>query len=124
MKGPVKARVRYTAEDDGLSLPWHGAAYVNPPYGRTLSAWVEKARREHDEGNARAVVLLIPARTDTAYWHDHVASATAWFLRGRLKFNDGPQAAPFPSALVVWGATPEEVAALGEVVPGRRASSR
>lgn len=70
---------------------------------------------------SEAVVLLIPAHTDTAYWHDHVASATVWFLRGRLTFNEGPQAAPLPSALVVWGASPEEVAAIDDV-PGRRAS--
>lgn len=119
-KGPVKARVHYTEEDDGLSLPWHGAVYVNPPYGRTLAEWVEKARREHVEGRARVVVLLIPARTDTAYWHDHVTTAEVWFLRGRLRFNDGPAAAPFPSALAVWGANPEEVAGLDEVLPGSR----
>ncbi|OJW05302.1 MAG: hypothetical protein BGO49_31130 [Planctomycetales bacterium 71-10] len=119
-KGPVKARLHYTVEDDGLSLPWHGVAYVNPPYGKTLHAWVEKARREHVEGRARKVVLLIPARTDTAYWHDHVTTAEVWFLRGRLKFNDGPRPAPFPSALAVWGASEEEVAGLDEVVPGRR----
>ena len=71
---------------------------------------------------SEAVVLLIPARTDTAYWHDHAASATVWFLRGRLRFNDGSQAAPFPSALVVWGASPEGGAALDGVVPGRRPS--
>ncbi len=62
-----------------------------------------------------------PVHTDTAYRHDHVASATVWFLRGRLTFNEGPQAAPLPSALVVWGASPEEVAAIDDV-PGRRAS--
>jgi phage N-6-adenine-methyltransferase len=120
-KGPVKARVHLTAEDDGLSLPWHGVVFVNPPYGRSLSSWVEKARGEYQRGRARAVVLLIPARTDTAYWHEQIAgSAAVWFLRGRLKFSKSRQSAPFPSALFVWGASPEEVSALDAVLPGRR----
>ncbi len=119
--GPVKARQRFTAEDDGLTLPWFGRVFVNPPYGRILGSWVEKARTEFDEGRARAVVLLIPARTDTAYWHEHITgSASVWFLRGRLKFSHGRQSAPFPSALIVWGASPEELSTLDAVIPGRR----
>ena len=54
------------------------------------------------------MVALLPARPDTAYWHEHVAGrAVVYFLRGRLRFSDGEQAAPFPSALVLWGAEPE-----------------
>src|SRR4051794_38053719 len=69
----VKARVHFTEDDDGLALPWHGTVFVNPPYGRGLAAWVAKARREVEERRARTVVALLPARPDTAYWHDHVA---------------------------------------------------
>jgi phage N-6-adenine-methyltransferase len=113
-KGPVKARVRFTADDDGLSLPWHGTVFVNPPYGRAIAHWIAKARSEFEQGNAQRVVLLIPARTDTSYWHEHIQDrAKVWFLRGRLKFNDGKQSAPFPSALVIYGAGPEECDALG-----------
>lgn len=114
----VNARVHFTHEDDGLTLPWHGVVFVNPPYGRTLGLWVAKARREVEEGRARTVVALLPARPDTAYWHEHVAGrAVVYFLRGRLRFSDGEQAAPFPSALVVWGAEPETILALDRALP-------
>ena len=117
-RSPVHARVHFTHEDDGLSLPWHGVVFVNPPYGRTLGLWVAKARREVEEGRAQTVVALLPARPDTAYWHEHVAGrAVVYFLRGRLKFSDGEQAAPFPSALVLWGAKPENIIALDRALP-------
>jgi site-specific DNA-methyltransferase (adenine-specific) len=91
--------------------------FVNPPYGRGLAAWVAKARREVDEGRATTVVALLPARPDTAYWHDHVAGkAVIYFLRGRLRFGDGEQSAPFPSAVAVWGASPERSDALDAVL--------
>ena len=79
----VKARVHLTQEDDGLSLPWHGTVFVNPPYGRTLSSWVAKAHREVQEGRARTVVALLPARPDTSYWHAHVAGHAARLLSPR-----------------------------------------
>jgi phage N-6-adenine-methyltransferase len=114
----VKARVHLTQEDDGLALPWHGTVFVNPPYGRTLSTWVAKAHREVRERRARTVVALLPARPDTSYWHAHVAGhAAVYFLRGRLRFGDGDQSAPFPSALAVWGSDPETLAALGAALP-------
>lgn len=122
-KGPVKARVRFTAEDDGLVLPWKGRVFVNPPYGRGLGAWVSKARGEFEAGDAELVVLLIPARTETAYWHRHVAGkASVWFIEGRLKFGGGKQSAPFPSALAVFGATPEEKERLDGTALGWRAT--
>lgn len=104
-RGPVRARLRYTAADNGLELPWRGKVFVNPPYGRQLSSWIAKGRAEAEAGRASLVVALVPARTDTRWWHDHVAArADVWLLRGRLSFGDGLQAAPFPSAIVVWGA--------------------
>lgn len=113
----VRARTHYTAEDDGLSLPWHGTVFVNPPYGRTLAAWMAKAHHEVSAGRARVVVALLPARPDTRYWHEHIAGrATVYFLKGRLRFSESEQSAPFPSALAVWGAGPEELDALEAVL--------
>ena len=118
-RAPVRARMYFTPEDDGLALAWHGRVFVNPPYGRGLAAWVAKARREFEEGRAGPVVLLIPSRTETSYWHEHVAGkAAVYFLRGRLRFGAGEQSAPFPSALAVWGAGPETLAALAAALPG------
>lgn len=115
----VRARVHLTEEDDGLSVGWRGVVFVNPPYGRGLAAWVAKAHREVEEGRARTVVALLPARPDTAYWHEHVAGrAVVYFLRGRLRFGDGGNSAPFPSALAVWGAGPGMLEALDAALPG------
>jgi phage N-6-adenine-methyltransferase len=115
----VRAKKHLTAEDDGLSAPWRGVVFVNPPYGRALAWWVAKARREVELKHAKTVVVLLPARPDTAYWHEHVAGrAVVYFLRGRLRFGDGGQSAPFPSALAIWGAGPETVAALDAALVG------
>ena len=99
--------------DDGLSLPWHGRVFVNPPYGRELSHWIAKAKAEVEQGRARCVVALVPSRTDTRWWHEHIAGrADVYLLRGRLTFGEADQVAPFPSALVVWGADREIARAL------------
>jgi phage N-6-adenine-methyltransferase len=102
----VRARLRYAAEDDALSLPWRTpSVFMNPPYGRALRLWVAKARAEAEAGRAGVVVGLVPARCDTGWWHQHVAGAAdIWMLRGRLSFGDGSQPAPFPSAIVIWSA--------------------
>lgn len=114
----VRARVNLTIDDDGLSVPWHGLVFLNPPYGRELASWVEKAHREVEEKGAKTVVALLPARPDTNYWHEHVAGqAVVYFLRGRLRFGDGKQSAPFPSALAVWGASTETLLALSAALP-------
>jgi len=106
---PVKATMHYTVQDDGLSLPWYGTVFVNPPYGRDLPDWIAKAHTEVRHGNTQTVVALVPARTDTHYWHEHIAGhATVFFLRGRLRFGNSKQSAPFPSALVIWGSTEEQ----------------
>ena len=86
---------------DGLSVPWGKRTFANPPYGRTLGRWTHKAYRESPRG--KLVVLLIPARTDTAWWHDDVMQADEIrFLRGRLRFDDGNGRATFPSAIVIF----------------------
>ncbi len=92
----------FTRADNGLAQPWEGVCWMNPPYGRTIGQWV---RRAADAAKAGAtVVCLLPARTDTAWWHDVVAvhSSDVRLLRGRLKFGGSRSGAPFPSAVVVF----------------------
>jgi len=89
----------YTKVDDGLKQPWMGKCWMNPPYGRVISDWMRKAYESAQAG--ATVVCLVPARTDTAWWHDYAAKGEVRFIRGRLKFGDGKNSAPFPSALVV-----------------------
>ncbi len=90
----------FTKEQDGLAQVWTGVVWMNPPYGRGISAWVEKAYRSAQRG--ATVVCLLPARTDTAWWHDYVTKGDVEFLRGRLKFGGAKHNAPFPSAVVVF----------------------
>ena len=75
---------------------------MNPPYGRAIGKWVEKAYRE--SLNGAVVVCLIPSRTDTRYWHNYIFpyAADIKFLKGRLKFGDGKNPAPFPSAIIIF----------------------
>ena len=100
----AKCAKHYTIEDDGLSKSWAGeVVFCNQPYGRRIGEWVRKCAEEADHAT---VVLLIPARTDTAYFHDYIyGKADITFLRGRLKFELGGVAmnsAPFPSMVVAF----------------------
>ena len=114
----VKARAYFTEADDGLSLPWFGTVYMNPPYGRSIHNWTAKAKAEVRQGNAKVVVGLLAARPDTRHWHrDIVGSASVLFLKGRLKFGNAEQVAPFPSCLVIWGGSDEVITALEAVLP-------
>lgn len=92
----------FTKEIDGLSQSWRGEiVFCNPPYGRDLSKWVAKAYTETLSG-ATLVVMLIPARTDTSYFHDYIYKKhEVRFIRGRIHFNESKCAAPFPSMVVV-----------------------
>lgn len=93
----------YTEEQDGLVQPWTGRCWMNPPYGRTIGKWVQKAYESvRGGGDADLVVCLLPARTDTAWWHDYCMKGEVQFIRGRLKFGNARNAAPFPSALVIF----------------------
>jgi hypothetical protein len=97
----VRARVLLTVNDDGLHAKWFGTVFCNPPYGRSLSRWISKCATEADNGTT--IVALIPSRTDTRYWHEHVAGkADIWMLKGRLRFGDGAAPSPFPSAIILW----------------------
>jgi len=99
----------YTADDDGLSKDWEGhTVFMNPPYGRKIGNWIQKAYEEGEKSNTR-VVALIPARTDTKYWHNYCMKATEIrFVKGRLKFGQGntKNSAPFPSAVIVFSGSP------------------
>ena len=73
---------------------------MNPPYGREISKWVRKAYETALQG--ATVVCLLPARTDTAWWHDYCMRGDITFIRGRLKFGGCANPAPFPSAVVAF----------------------
>lgn len=93
----------YTIEDDGLLQDWSkDIVFMNPPYGREIKHWVQKAYEESLKG--ATVVCLIPARTDTSYWHNYIFDKAddIRFIKGRLKFGDGKNSAPFPSAVIVY----------------------
>lgn len=91
----------FTPEQNGLSQEWTGVCWMNPPYGRAIGEWVEKAYRSAKE-NGATVVCLLPARVDTRWWHDYCAKGEVHFCKGRLKFGDAKNSAPFPSAVVVF----------------------
>ena len=90
----------FTKADDGLAQQWSGVCWMNPPYGRQIGAWMAKAYRASQAG--ATVVCLVPARTDTAWWHDYAAKGAVEFLRGRLKFGGHKNSHPFPSSIVVF----------------------
>ena len=97
----AKCKRFFTEKENGLLQPWTGeTVFCNPPYGRAIKNWVKKAYNEAKAG--ATVVLLIPARTDTAYFHDYINGRhEVRFIRGRLHFNDSKQSAPFPSMVVI-----------------------
>jgi len=100
----AKCKKYYTEEDDGLSKSWgrNRNVFVNPPYGRDIKRWIQKSYEEA-KNNGNTVVMLIPARTDTSYWHEYcMRAAEIYFVKGRLKFGDAKSGAPFPSAVVVF----------------------
>lgn len=93
----------YTPEDDGLSKPWWGGVWCNPPYGREISSWVKKAYEESQKEYNDFVLMLLPARTDTKWWWEYVqGKATLFFIKGRVKFGDHNVGAPFPSVLALY----------------------
>ena len=91
----------FTEETDGLNQYWTGNVWMNPPYGRGIGAWVEKAFLAGKE-NGATVVCLVPARTDTQWWQKYCLQGEIHFIKGRLKFGAAKDPAPFPSAVVVF----------------------
>jgi site-specific DNA-methyltransferase (adenine-specific) len=87
--------------DGGLERSWkRRRVFCNPPYGRAIASWLAKARE------ARLAVFLLPARTDTIWWHEHALKADEIrFIQGRLRFNEGKGRATFPSVILVYRGT-------------------
>lgn len=96
----AKCERYYTKAEDGLAQDWSGVCWMNPPYGREIGRWIEKAYESSLGGVT--VVCLLPSRTDTKWWHEYVMRGEVLFLRGRLKFGGSKNSAPFPSAVVVF----------------------
>lgn len=97
----AKCERHFTLNEDGLSKDWGSeTVFMNPPYGRKIILWMQKAYESSLKG--ATVICLVPARTDTAWWHDFAMKGEIRFLRGRLKFNEGKNNAPFPSAVIVF----------------------
>ena len=91
----------FSPMDDGLEQDWTGVCWCNPPYGREIEKWVKKAYISAIEG--APVVMLLPARTDTRWFHDWIYGKTEIrFIRGRLKFGGAEYGAPFPNMVVVF----------------------
>lgn len=100
----AKCAKYYTPEDDGLAQSWEGErVFCNPPYGRKIYDWVKKCHAESRHSNT-TVVMLIPARTDTRYFHEFIyhQAKEVRFIKGRLKFGNAKNAAPFPSMIVIF----------------------
>ena len=99
----AKCDTYFTPETDGLSQSWGGyTVFMNPPYGRVIGDWLKKAYEESKKPDTK-VVCLIPSRTDTKYWHDYCMKASEIrLIKGRLKFGNSTNSAPFPSAIIIF----------------------
>lgn len=100
----AKCDVYFTEKDDGLSKDWHNYGtfcWMNPPYGREIGKWIKKAYGEAMEYGI-TVVCLVPARTDTKWWHEYCMKGEIRLVKGRLKFGGSKNSAPFPSAVVIF----------------------
>lgn len=92
----------FTKEQDALQQKWEGeTVWLNPPYGRQIGAWVKKAYEESRKPGTK-VVCLLPARTDTKWFHDYALKGSVRFLKGRIKFGGSDNNAPFPSIIVTF----------------------
>ena len=91
----------FTPEDNALEQDWAPhVCFMNPPYGRSITSWIEKAYNEALKG--AVVVCLLPSRTDTRWWHNYVMKGKIHFIKGRLKFGNAKNSAPFPSVIVIF----------------------
>ena len=105
----AKCKNYYTPEENGLKKKWNGIVWCNPPYGRKETGmWVKKAYEEYMRG-CKTIVMLLPARTDTKWFHEYIyGKAEIRFVKGRLKFGGAKDAAPFPSMVVIYRKEMEE----------------
>lgn len=99
-----KCQKYFTEEQDGLKQDWSGeTVFCNPPYGREIGKWVKKCFEEVYCGSCKCAVLLLPARTETRWFHDYIYhKAEVRFIKGRLKFVGAVVNAPFPNMIVVF----------------------
>jgi putative DNA N-6-adenine-methyltransferase of bacteriophage len=100
----AKCKKFYTVAENGLAQDWSGeTVFCNPPYGRAIYDWVFKCWRESRKP-CTTVVMLIPSRTDTRYFHEFIykKAREIRFIRGRLRFGNGTNPAPFPSMVIVF----------------------
>lgn len=98
----------FTPDTDGLAHEWTGTVWMNPPYGDVIATWMAKAFESAKAG--ATVVCLVPARTDTGWFHDYAFPGQVRFIKGRLRFGEAEASAPFPSCLVVLGPNVEKAA--------------
>lgn len=94
----------FTKQEDALKQEWNGRVWCNPPYGRRIGKWIKKAIDEI-RSNAELIVMLIPARTDTRWFHDYIyknPNVEIRFIKGRIKFGGSVENAPFPSMIVIF----------------------
>lgn len=107
LPGNAKCPRFYTPEQDGLKQPWEGVCWCNPPYGRGVGEWIRRAAQAAGEG--AVVVMLLPSRTDTRWFHEYLYGnplVELRFIKGRLRFGGSRDSAPFPSLLAVFRAKP------------------
>src|ERR1051326_7573115 len=90
----------FSPEQDGLKQSWRGICWMNPPYGPPLPVWMAKAYTASLQG--ATVVCLVPARTDTRWWHDFAMRGEIRLIRGRVRFGGAPTGAPFPSPIIIF----------------------
>jgi hypothetical protein len=98
----VAADSWYTKEMNGLNHFWYGNVFMNPPYGREIIVWVDYLVDQFRRGNTKQAIALLPARTDTQ-WFGRLSEFPVCFVKGRLKFSDSQNSAPFPSAIFALG---------------------
>lgn len=98
-----KCKRYFSKEQNGLEHDWQGeTVWCNPPYGRNIASWVRKCWLEAQKKDTK-VIALLPARTDTKWFHDYVyGKAVIYFVKGRLKFGKQKNSAPFPSMVCIW----------------------
>ena len=99
----AKCKRFISPQEDGLKASWDGVVWCNPPYGKTIGKWVQKAHASAQGG--AVVVMLIPARTDTRWFHDYIyrqKGVEIRFIKGRLRFGNSTNSAPFPSMVVIF----------------------
>ena len=100
-KDNAKCDIFFDKQSDGLKQDWGcNTVFMNPPYGREIGFWVKKAFEASTRG--ALVVCLIPSRTDTKWWHEYCMKGEIRFIRGRLKFGNSKNSAPFPNAVVIF----------------------